>query len=175
MRRGRFEASPQACWNCANATKPWKCPWVGQGVPVEGWTATPTQIKMWTYARRILVDSYDIRECPLFDEDSFDSGRVKVERKPEPPRDRNYSDLIGGILAQAVEDWKSIEYGALASLHTSDGTVHRDKLYEFFWSGWFETLVMFCTEFTPDQIREKIRVPKRGYEPWLRSKKSTPL
>lgn len=174
MRDGGIGASQQLCWNCANASKPWKCPWVGRGLPVKGWDATPTMIKLWRRAGAELTHSFDIRECPMFDEDSYGSGRTKVKRKPDLPRDRNYSDLIGAILAQSVEDWKAIDYGDLPSLSTSVGVIQRDELFKFFWSGWFEELVMNCTNYTPQQIRDKIRVPKRGYEPWAQhSRKST--
>lgn len=101
------------------------------------------------------TDSFKIAFCPLFSPDN--------EGEPERyPLKFNISDLQGEILAQAVRDWNSIEQGKLKYAASSDDYVYREELLKFFWSEWFETLVNNCTEYTPQQIRDFIHVPKRA-------------
>ena len=61
-----MEDEQTLCWRCANFTK---CSW-SLGVPVEGWTAEPTEIRDrigTTYER--VIKSYLVRDCPRFEAD----------------------------------------------------------------------------------------------------------
>ena len=65
--RGRLPNSPQLCWTCVNSVpdemRGIGCPWSKCGKPVKGWKATPTTIKLDPGR---VMESYDIRECPLY-------------------------------------------------------------------------------------------------------------
>lgn len=150
-----MEANKQICWFCENATKPWKCPWADRFKEIPGWEAEPTVIKNRVRGKPVTTSSFKITYCPLFSPGN--------EGEPERyPLKFNISDLQGEILAQAVRDWNSIEQGKLKYAASSDGYVYREELLKFFWSEWFETLVEHCTEYTPQQIRDFIHVPKRA-------------
>lgn len=49
------------CWDCEKATG--GCSWSDKLIPVEGWDAIPTKIKMVIYKE---TDSYKVLNCPLF-------------------------------------------------------------------------------------------------------------
>ena len=156
MGREKFAASQQCCWFCENATKPWKCPWVDRFKEIPGWKAEPTIIKNRVGRKVFIANSFNISFCPLFVSDNENA-------EPEHyPLEFNVSSLHGEILAQAVRDWRAIDYGKLRYTCTADGSIKRDELLEFFWGKWFETLVESCTQYTPQQIRDYINVPKRG-------------
>lgn len=66
----------QLCWNCKRCTNPDKlpCPWAADGVPVEGWVATPGREYFHTYSydgtkSKSMGITYSISECPLFIKD----------------------------------------------------------------------------------------------------------
>lgn len=51
------------CRECRKATGGEYCPWVNKFKPVDGWTATPTIVKMG--ADRT-AKSFEVHKCPLF-------------------------------------------------------------------------------------------------------------
>lgn len=62
----------QPCWNCKRCanTKEYPCKWIGEGKPIEGWTATkgkeyfhtnPNSGKKYSIGR-----TYEISSCPLY-------------------------------------------------------------------------------------------------------------
>ena len=66
----------QLCWNCKRCTNPDRlpCPWAADGVPVEGWVATPGREYFHTYSydgtkSKSMGITYSISECPLFIKD----------------------------------------------------------------------------------------------------------
>ena len=66
------QSKANICFNCKKACG--GCPWTEidsstnrpKFTPVPGWTATKTKLNM---ARGVIIDSYHITECPLFDKD----------------------------------------------------------------------------------------------------------
>ena len=62
--------SQQLCWDCKNACG--RCSWSQSFTPVRGWVAEATTINTQVTGRNqkhynITMDSYDIKECPLFE------------------------------------------------------------------------------------------------------------
>ena len=161
------------CWDCANSTDKHKCPWVGKGQPVPGWTAMPNQLKV-VGNKGEPVDSFHVIACPLFDRDSFNGGLEAniFGKKKEPARldDKDIINIAEAICERAVRDWALLDYGKLKTVGTDGSTfVDRYSLLEFFFSRWFETLLESFSYHTPQQIRRYIKIsddmnphPKRG-------------
>ena len=57
------EKESTLCWGCRKATGREDCPWANKFEPVEGWTATPTEVKAGADG---VVKSYEVHKCPLF-------------------------------------------------------------------------------------------------------------
>lgn len=53
------------CWDCKKATGGSDCPWANKFKPVEGWTATPTIVKVAGIREE---NSFIVHKCPLFEE-----------------------------------------------------------------------------------------------------------
>lgn len=72
-----YKINTTLCWDCEWACgKDGKCPWATEFKPVPGWNAVPTKFLSSTTARnengkvihkRYYVDSFNVRECPLFE------------------------------------------------------------------------------------------------------------
>ena len=158
---GNYEQT--LCFDCKNATRPWKCPWVAKYAPVPGWLAEKTQL----CKRSSPYDSYYVKACPRFKRDSYCGGTVN---HPETGRvyvdPKDVSSIAEAICEQAVADWIAIDYGNLSSLKVSGSTVKRDKMLEFFFSAWFAQLLESFTEYTPQQIRRSIRIPGESVMTW---------
>lgn len=160
------------CWDCANATKPWKCPWAAENhEPVPGWEAEKTIVNMRIRGKLYPTESYCVTACPLFERDSNDGGLYKAatgekqERKTkDTPLSRNLYPLYGEILAQAVKDWIQLDYGHFKRVEFADGTVKKDEMISFFYGSWFADLVTTCTNYTPQQVRDMLKVPRRGLQ-----------
>lgn len=61
-----LSANGTLCWHCKWACgKDGHCPWASHLVPVEGWEAKKTYLKVGEDA---YTDSYIIKDCPLFEE-----------------------------------------------------------------------------------------------------------
>ena len=60
VRRNKNE---QLCWRCKRATG--NCPWSATREFIDGWKAKPITIK----DGNLKVNTYHIKECPLFDEE----------------------------------------------------------------------------------------------------------
>lgn len=55
------------CWGCKKATG--FCSWSEKFIPIEGWKATPTKVKIsnrWN-GEVLFTDSFIVHECPLFE------------------------------------------------------------------------------------------------------------
>lgn len=76
---------------------------------------------------------------------------------------RDNLDLAFAILEAAVNDWKSLEYGAKAEALVGGEIINRKEVCEFFFSNWF---VRLCevTEYTPEQFRAFLRIPDHALE-----------
>ena len=65
------------CWDCAKACG--RCSWSNhwEHIPVPGWTAERTKVRMNnnTYA-----DTYLVIECPEFERDGFGGGQYRIRR-----------------------------------------------------------------------------------------------
>ena len=147
------------CLDCANANRPWRCSWVANFTPVEGWVAEPTQL----YKPPTHYDSFDVKECPLFVRDAIFGGKAwdvdSTERTPVRLDAKDVVALAEAIVEKAVADWKFIEYGQMKDKIHSNGTaIWRDELLEFFFSGWFEILLASFSQHSPEQIRSYIRI-----------------
>ena len=59
-----LNAKDTICWNCKKATG--GCSWSDKLIPVDGWEAIPTRVKM---VLDKVVDSYKVIGCPLFEQD----------------------------------------------------------------------------------------------------------
>ena len=69
MKRGDISKKETICWDCQNCTR---CSWA-DGIPVKGWTATPTVIHDYEG----YIDSFLVEKCPLFKQD--DKKKVTIE------------------------------------------------------------------------------------------------
>ena len=65
--RGRTSTTDTICWDCKRATG--FCSWSEKFIPVEGWKATPTKVKIVNRqnGENIFTDSFIVHECPLFE------------------------------------------------------------------------------------------------------------
>lgn len=54
------------CIDCKRAYG--DCPWSARYEPVPGWTATPTRRRSTAGDKRVIIESYKITACPLFEE-----------------------------------------------------------------------------------------------------------
>ena len=61
------------CWQCEWAAgKGGKCPWATRFEPVPGWNAKPTKVlsasaTITSDGKPQYIDSFDVKECPLFE------------------------------------------------------------------------------------------------------------
>lgn len=55
------------CWSCKRATG--FCSWSRDFKPVQGWEAEPTLVKSQQGAKNSVVESYNVKKCPLFERD----------------------------------------------------------------------------------------------------------
>lgn len=65
--RGKTSTKDTICWDCKKATG--FCSWSEKFIPVEGWKATPTIVKIANnYGKnKTFDDSFIVHECPLFE------------------------------------------------------------------------------------------------------------
>lgn len=157
------------CWDCANATLPHKCPWVGDGTPIDGWWARKTKLKFkggdgsgGSYVR--MVDSYNVIVCPLFERDAWRGGQFKHDTdKKTNLKDATESDLraiCAAIIQRFVLDWETLGRGKEKKFITyGNKVVKAETVREFFQSEWFEMLLSVVSDFDPDHVREILGVP----------------
>lgn len=166
---GRGRKSWSLCWDCRNAVDPLACEWVDNGTPVNGWWATPTQIR--GVRKTGPIASYHVTLCPKFVRGSYNGGledNVFSGNGDRIELDRNdIKNVAEAICEKAIEDWKSLDYGNLSSLQVSGETITRAELLDFFFSEWFERLIHAFSRHSPEQIRHYIKIepsmkPKEG-------------
>lgn len=73
---------------------------------------------------------------------------------PDAPR-----DLIVGIVKQACDDWKALNYGEYRECRFAGSTVRRKEVLMFLRSDVFELMCNFVLDTPIAVIREKLRVP----------------
>lgn len=61
---GMQRVNTNICFECANACG--GCSWSRDFEPVEGWTATPTKVKVCYVRKKVWEDTYKIDDCPEF-------------------------------------------------------------------------------------------------------------
>lgn len=84
----KAKRSIQKCWHCKNAAT---CDWGKYGKPIEGWKAKKVKIK----EGRTFVETYDIKDCPKFE-----------QGEPETKL-QNYDLLIEAIIRRWRVDFVS--------------------------------------------------------------------
>lgn len=73
-----FMKSPTLCWDCAKALG--GCSWSDFFIPVDGWEARKFHKDE---ASRPDHESYFVYQCPEFQRDSLDGGRVRYTKKTD--------------------------------------------------------------------------------------------
>lgn len=150
---------PSLCWDCANATRPWRCPWVEDGTTIEGWRATPSLIgKRSGYPYR----SYCVIACPKFIRDSYCGGILAdEEHNHKMPRIDNgdLRALAEAIVERAIIDWDTLDRGRLKSIKSDGQVIHLNKVLGFFFSDWFGELLGTFSQRTPEWVRQQIGIP----------------
>lgn len=156
------------CWDCENATSG-NCPWAMNGTPVPGWIARPDTIYCHgkdgsgrKYKREIA--SYTVYECPKFKRDAWRGGQIDCADNPHPvsgflddPKDMR--SIAASALAQAIEDWKALDYGRISSKNVESlKRANSAELREFFESKYFEELLALCTEISPQFLRKRLMI-----------------
>lgn len=154
------------CWDCKNSTKPHICPWARDFTPVKGWKAAPTKIKAFGGG---IIDTYIVRECPLFSRDSFGGGKVEntFTGKTEHIEidDDDLKTLACAIIERYVEDWKQLDYGRLRDLCIGSERVYRDHVLKFFASQWFYDLLQIAApDYEPPEIWKALRIQRSMLE-----------
>ncbi len=89
--KSHYTPKPQTkCWECEWAAgKDHKCPWANEFKPVPGWKAEQTQVLVanGNYTgdgKPQYVDSFIVKECPLFEEMQFiKRQRAEIAKKLE--------------------------------------------------------------------------------------------
>jgi hypothetical protein len=150
------------CWDCALATQPWKCEWADRFEPVPGWEAE----KCYCGKKGYGYESYNVIACPKFKRDSYAGGLAKdpMCRKRIMLDDPGVRELSEAIIERAVDDWRELMCGKLASTRTSDGkAVKRDELIRFFFSGEFASMLNSFSKYTPAQIRRFLDVHDEAF------------
>jgi hypothetical protein len=150
------------CWDCALATQPWKCEWADRFEPVPGWEAE----ECYCGQNGSGYESYNVIACPKFKRDSYAGGLAKdpMCRKRIMLDDPGVRALSEAIIERAVDDWKELRNGELASTRTSDGkAVKRKELIQFFFSGEFASMLNSFSKYTPAQIRRFLDVHDEAF------------
>ena len=146
------------CWDCANATDPDACEWAGRAVPVPGWKADQTTLRI-TKDEEII--SYRVSMCPKFKRDSVAGGQedcLMTAPHHITIDDRDARNIASAIVTQAVNDWIILDYGKKPIFIRAKSTVERDEVLEFFFSHRFATLLSIFSQYTPKQIRHAIKI-----------------
>jgi hypothetical protein len=157
-----FSYDQSLCWDCALATQPWKCEWADRFEPVPGWEAE----ECYCGQNGSGYESYNVIACPKFKRDSYAGGLAKdpMCRKRIMLDDPGVRELSEAIIERAVDDWKELMCGKLASTRTSDGkAVKRDELIRFFFSGEFASMLNSFSKYTPAQIRRFLDVHDEAF------------
>lgn len=151
-----FSHDPTLCWDCANATRPWRCEWVSEFKPVEGWTAHGGIVSR----RSSPFHSYHVIKCPKFQRDSYCGGLVAEDGNAKTHLDNNdVINLAEAIVERQIADWKELDFGLLSTYHRNGTYIKRKDVIAFFHSPWCAQLMQEFTAWTPAKLREWLKIP----------------
>lgn len=71
----RARQSETLCWKCIHSvpdTRGHGCPWSLRFEPVDGWDAEPASYPSNRTNKRVMIQSYEVRSCPLFEGEGGD-------------------------------------------------------------------------------------------------------
>ena len=72
--------------------------------------------------------------------------------------EETFRRLVCGILQQAVDDWKALDYGAFRETMFNGNVISRFELVQFFNSEDFDKMAGFCG-INPNAARKALKVP----------------
>ena len=158
------------CWDCANATNPDKCPWVGDGEPVDGWWARKDKIK-FSFAdwdgkiKTKMTDTYCVIMCPLFERDAWRGGLHKHDIPTTPvlkyATAKDLRSLAAAIIYRQVVDWERLGRGEHKRIADTNGRyTKREDVVDFFNSEWFEQLLACVSTTSAEDCRKALGIPK---------------
>ena len=159
--KGDTNHDPSLCWDCANATRPWRCCWVRDNRPYPGWLAKKTLVSK----KSVPYESYHVLICPGFVRDSYLGGLMcDTEANHKVTIDDDDTmQLAEAIVERAVEDWIALHYGDIPKLSKCDGSaVNRKEVVEFFYSDWCKELMESFTDYTPNNLQIYLGMKKYG-------------
>lgn len=145
--------SKQPCWECTHASGKNACEWAKDNTPIKGWVATPTKLRNGQYT----TDSYSIGSCPKF----------KKGHLPTKADNDEYRLLLCQVLAQAVADWKALDYGRATLIRTGRENVYTTELIAFFESDYCDEIARTVLNRSGAEVCEALGVhetelPKPG-------------
>lgn len=154
---GKNGSNPSLCWDCKNCTKPSICSWARDFTPVKGWLAEPTRL-----GGAYPMDSYLVKDCPLFSRGSFKGGSVEDlfgAKQHASITLQEVHPLACAIIERYVLDWKMLEYGALSDLLVGSQRITRVGILKFFASQWFGDLLSIALpDRDPPEIWEALKM-----------------
>ena len=141
------------CMNCKNACGETACSWAREFKPVDGWVAEPTVLSPNQNYRE---DSYLVLYCP-----QFEKGHSEVKWDEADARMLAIETLI-----QAVEDWKSLDYGKIDERRTKSEVIFAKDLVQFFNSKYFAYLLRLTVNYNAKRVRQALHVPELEVVVW---------
>ena len=88
------------CWDCKNATNS-GCPWSRDFKEVDGWNAKKVKVKINGDGKHI--DTFRVKECPLFQDDSHRELRIKFREIYIVSPEKFYFLLRNGYIGKNCE------------------------------------------------------------------------
>ena len=164
------------CWDCANATDEMACPWARDGTPVDGWWARKGRLKYGLadengeYGHRYkYTETYSVIMCPLFKRDAWRAGLYKHDTITDNHYDciteKDVKNLAASIIAQAIQDWKLLDYGKHKKMTTVENqTIKAIEVYAFFMDSYFEELLAQVSSIEPEKVRKILKLDLVNYK-----------
>jgi len=78
---------PTKCWDCKKAVG--GCSWAREFIPVEGWKAVQTKLKLHNKLADEGCLSFIVLECPEFKADAYQGGLKRLNEKTGLSTDRD--------------------------------------------------------------------------------------
>ena len=148
-------SDPTLCWDCANATKPWKCEWVARGEPVPGWEARRTTVnRAWQP-----FESCHVIRCPKLDLDAHCGGMIKrmptIDKHRAKTRldDKSMRALAEAIVERQAMDWMELDFGRFKTVTRYGARIKREDVVLFFNSEDCDNLLALFTDWRACNIR----------------------
>ncbi len=140
---------PQSiCWLCDNSSRK-SCPLADRNVPVDGWDAQKVKLRL----ESAIVDSYIVKECPMFDDANIDE---QFRTDWFNLFETEYKELYVKVIGQTVKDYAD----ALVRIRSNPKAVeeHRNNPYRKTYSGDSFRVVEECEKFFRSDMFESILV-----------------